>query len=301
MSENMFVEILQFTDPVCTWCWGSEPLLRKVETRYQGQVRIKYVMGGLVKDIKDFFDSHNNIGGDPEQSNTQIAHHWLDASQRHGMPVKVEGFKLFTNEDRSTYPQNIAYKAAEMEDVGLANRFLRRVREASAAESRQTNKTEILIELATEVGLDVPKFIERFTDGSALKAFKDDLYTVSQYGVRGFPTFLVKYGERESLMRGYQSYDAFRAVIDNLTGGTINDKSIDKTDDNLLAFVGKYDRVAPVEIQEALGYTSEDLARVLDNLKKRKVILRIPAGNGEFIELANSPMACDSATGICKM
>jgi len=53
-----------------------------------------------------------------------------------------------------------------MESEDLANGFSRRMREASAAEARQTNKTEVLIELVAEIGLDVAKFVERFSDGS---------------------------------------------------------------------------------------------------------------------------------------
>jgi protein-disulfide isomerase-like protein with CxxC motif len=54
MPEKPWVEIIEFTDPVCTWCWGSEPILRKLETHYEDQIRLCFVMGGLVKDIRDF-------------------------------------------------------------------------------------------------------------------------------------------------------------------------------------------------------------------------------------------------------
>ena len=52
---NNVVEIIEFTDPVCTWCWGSEPVLRKLETRFGEQVKISFVMAGLVKDITLFW------------------------------------------------------------------------------------------------------------------------------------------------------------------------------------------------------------------------------------------------------
>jgi hypothetical protein len=32
--------------------------------------------------------------GDPDGSNAQIAKHWLEASERHGMPVRTDGFRL---------------------------------------------------------------------------------------------------------------------------------------------------------------------------------------------------------------
>ena len=80
------------------------------------------------------------------------------------MPVKVDGFKFFSKEQPSTYPQNIAYKAAQMQDEVKANRFLRRMCEVSAAEAKQTNLTEVLVELASETRLDISKFLDDFTD-----------------------------------------------------------------------------------------------------------------------------------------
>ena len=51
--------ITEFTDPVCTWCWGSEPVLRKLQTVYQDQLDVRFIMGGLVPDISDFMDEMN--------------------------------------------------------------------------------------------------------------------------------------------------------------------------------------------------------------------------------------------------
>ncbi|MGI1659348.1 MAG: DsbA family protein [Desulfitobacterium sp.] len=301
MKDKDIVEIVQFTDPVCTWCWGSEPLLRKLETRFGDQLKVKFIMGGLVKDIRDFYDGFNDIGGDAEHSNRQIAKHWLEASARHGMPVQSEGFNLFSNENPSSYPQNIAYKAAQMESDELADKFLRRIREATETEARQTNRLEVLIELATEVGLDVAKFIERYTDGSAEKAFMEDLQLVVRYGVRGFPTFLVKYGEKEVLMRGYQNYEAIKSVIKAVSADKVKEYSSEKSIVNVMTFIQKYGKVAPVEIQEAFAYTSVEMEALVKDLQEKKMISVIPAGNGLLLEEKKQGLFCDEETGVCKM
>ena len=172
MKNQSRLEILAFTDPVCTWCWGSDPVLRKLETWYGDAVSIRYVMGGLVEDIRAFHDRANGIGGDPERSNQQIAQHWLEASERHGMPVRTAGFRLFSAEAVSTYPQNIAFKAAELTNPALAAPYLRRLREASAAEARETGRQTVLIELASELGLDLAAFIGHLQDTSTPTATK---------------------------------------------------------------------------------------------------------------------------------
>lgn len=296
-STGRVIEIIEFTDPVCTWCWGSEPVLRKLETRFGEQVKISFVMAGLVKDITSFYDSHNDIGGDPARSNANIAKHWLEASERHGMPVKSEGFKLFSQEHPSTYPQNIAYKAAQMQDQMLADKLLRRIREASAAEAKLTNTTEVLVELASEVGLNIARFLEDFSHGAAQKAFEQDLATAARYQAHGFPTFLVRFAGRETLLRGYQRYEDFKAVIGYLTNGTLLDRPIPAGEEAIMEFIRRYASVAPIEIKMTFDLTEVELQSAVDSLLNKQMITRREAGNGYFVSAKISSMACDTATG----
>lgn len=301
MEQEKFVEVIEFTDPICTWCWGSEPLLRKLETVYKDRIKVKFVMGGLVEDIRDFYDSFNVIGGDVEQSNKQIAKHSLEASQRHGMPINAEGFNLFSNEHPSSYPQNIAYKAAQMENEELANIFLRKIREATELQSKQTSRTEVLIELASESGLDVSKFIERFTDGSAEAAFKEDLNIIKQYLVRGFPSFLVKYGDKKLLLRGYQNFDIVKSVIKNMTNDAVKMNEIEKTESGVLEFMKKYKSAAGVEIQNSFDFSDDEFENIIGNLINKNFIRKVSFGNGYIIELLQNPMVCDTETGQCNI
>lgn len=296
---NNVIEIVEFTDPVCTWCWGSEPVLRKLETRFGEQVKVSFIMAGLVKDITAFYDSYNDIGGDPVRSNGQIAKHWLEASQRHGMPVKSDGFSLFSEERVSSYPLNIAYKAAQIQDETLANRFLRRIREASAAEAKLTNTTEVLVELASEVGLDIARFVEDFSSGAAEEAFEQDLATTARYDARGFPTFLVRFAGKETLLRGYRRYEDFKAVIGLMTEGAILERPIPASEEAIMAFIRTYLSVAPVEIKMTFDLTDAELDATLDSLLAKQAIVRREAGNGYFISPKIGSAACDTATGIC--
>jgi len=297
--ENQQLEILAFTDPVCTWCWGSEPVLRKLILWFGDQIRITPVMGGLVEDIRDFYDRANNIGGDPEKSNAQIASHWLEASERHGMPVQVEGFRLFSTDTVSTYPQNIAYKAVELCNPELAAKFLRRIREASAAEARETGKREVLIELANDVGVDLAAFITHLDDGSAARAFQDDLATTRRYGARGFPTFLLRWGSKELMLRGYQSFRSLYAVISSLSTGRVQEHPPEATTRTILDFLQTFGRAAPVELTTAFDLSPQELESILTALVAQKRIQYMPAGNGGFLALQAEGQSCDPVTRTC--
>lgn len=299
------VIITNFTDPICTWCWGLEPVFRKLETHYPGEIEFRYVMGGLVENIEEKWDPANGIGhADIPQINRQIEAHWLDASRRHGMPVKGTGFTLFSREYPSTYPQNIAYKAAQMVDKRKADRFLRRLREASAAEYLMTSHDDVIDKLAEEVGLDVKKFRGYIEDGSAEKAFKEDLKLTRMFGVTGFPTCLVSYGDKQVLLRGYNDYDTFVKVIDMASDGRIKPvDNVDDGDDAILDFIRERGRLALAEITSAFDFPDMEEAdlRIKDMKSKGKVNI-IPAGNSYFVEAVpeiNGSTMCDSITGKC--
>ena len=79
--------ITSFTDPDCIWCYAAEPALRAIETRYP-YVEVRYVMGGMVRDLSDFEDPANNIIPSRGQVNKQIMDHWLQSYPHHLMPLK---------------------------------------------------------------------------------------------------------------------------------------------------------------------------------------------------------------------
>jgi predicted DsbA family dithiol-disulfide isomerase len=302
MHNKKFIEVIEFTDPACTWCWGSEPALRKLETLYEGNIEVNFIMGGLVKDIRDFRDNLNDIGGDISSVNAQVASHWIEASERHGMPVEPKGFNLFTEENPSTYPMNIAYKAAQFQSEELAKKFLRRIRMAVECEARQANKTEVLIELAGECGLDIGKFIKSLNDGTAEKAFYEDLEATRAYRVQGFPSFLVKGSNgKEIMLRGYQSFDTFKAVIDEITNGELTPKNIEKTEENIINFIKKLEHVAVFEIATAFDLSKTELEKILESLDKQKLINIVQKGNGYFVTPSASPLACNPDTGMCNI
>jgi len=79
-------------------------------------------------------------------------------------------------------------------------------------------------------------FIGHLNDGSAEKAFQEDLETTRRYGVNGFPTFLFRHAGKKLLLRGYQDFRAMEAVIDTLTGGTVQARAPKSGPEDVLHF-----------------------------------------------------------------
>ncbi len=280
------LELVQYTDPYCTWCWGAEPMIRKIEEVYKDKVIITYKMGGLVADIKTFFDPGNRIGGSKWYE--QVAAHWLDASGRHGMPVDEKIFFDLGDGEFSTHPANIAYKAALFQDQMLANKFLRRMREAAAAERRRIQLLDVQLELAAEVGLDVERFASDIESGKAAEAFAEDLRECRARGVHGFPTYLVRNTQtgKELLLNGYRQFseivDAFRQV-----GGSDVEPGFPTADkESVLAFVRRSANTAPQEVVEVFDLDEAKAGRLLDSLVSDGALRKRQVGNGLFYSAA---------------
>lgn len=303
------LKITVFADPVCTWCWGSAPVLRALEYRLGENVDIEYVMCGMIEDIRTFSNRRLEIGGDIPLSNRNMMKAWQEASTIHGMPVLERGMHLFSEEHPSTFPQNLAYITAKLcceEDgksscnIRRANRYLRRVQEATAVEGMLTSHNNILVDLAAVEGFNTEEFARTLESDAAKKAFSADRERAREYDVKSFPTFLLEYEGKEKMLSGYNTYNTIVAEISTLAGGKIKSMLTDKIDSthhcaptikNVRRFVEHYGSVYPVEIATAFSLVRrsgrsavniesyELLPDIVDELLKSGEVGMHPNGN----------------------
>lgn len=264
MSTTMTV----FTDPFCTWSWGSEPILRRIRETYRSQVEIEFVMGGLVEDFDTFHDGANGISEPAD-----VAPHWREAAERHDMPVDAGIWR--EDPPRSSYPPSIAYKAAQLQDPALADAYLRRLREAFAAERRRIDDEEVLVELADEVGLDIDRFQTDLEGDRPREAFHEDLERSHRERGTVFPSYLASNGEDRRLLRGYQPFQAVAGALETL------DPSLTRRDPRPLDdLVDGYGRVATREIEEIYEIDRDAALERLRELERAGHVTSTQLGSG---------------------
>jgi len=187
--------------------------------------------------------------------------HWLETAPRHRMPIKKEGFALFTQETPSTYPQNIACKAAQLVDPKKADKYIRLMRLATLAQARQTGSLDVQLQLAREAGIYVDAFSKALQDGSAERAFKTDLGLVLASGVQAFPTFRVKSSRaRQMMMRGYNTLADFQRVFDALTDGTLKPLASPPEEEVLRWLIDTRGPLSQEEIFQAFDFSDRQAA-----------------------------------------
>ncbi len=308
------VRITEFADPVCTWCWGSSPVTRAIEYRYNGMVEMEYSMSVLIDNIRTFNNRRLQIGGEEiEIKNRRIIEHWLEASTTHGMPVEKNHFHLFSDEHLSTVPQCRAYITARMYDTksngnkiehNRAKRYLRRIQECTACEAMQTCDYDILSDIAATEGYEPAKFKVMMRSGDVTRQFEKERLTALRYGVDTTPTYIIRYKDKEEIIRGYTPYIEMEKLITRITNGKIapdtdsasnKGKHLAATCKNIHNFISHYKSTYPAEIAAAFGLirkeghsalnieSYESLPDLLEKLIKEKSITITPKANSFMI------------------
>ena len=212
--EKKPIQVLYFTDPVCSTCWIIQPLLRKLHLEYGKFLDIKYCMGGLLPSWENY-----NRGQIKQPSDA--AKHWEDVCRQYHMPL--DGDVWIEDPLPSSYPPSIAFKAAQMQDTDKAILFLRRIKEMLFLEKKNIIKWEYLEKAAFETGLDSAR-LKRDFDGKAKELFRADLQLAEDLSIKVFPTLIFSDGKNNiSRLAGYHPYEKFEKIIHNLLPGVVKE------------------------------------------------------------------------------
>jgi putative protein-disulfide isomerase len=269
-THDATVTVTQFTDPMCTWCWGSEPIVRRLRTVYGERIEFRFVMGGLVEDFDVFYDAANDIAEPAD-----VGPHWLDASEQHGMPVETAIFD--DDPAQSTYPASVAFAAARQHGRRLGHRYLRRLREAYATQARNVNRRAEQVRIAEAVGLDADAFTTALDDGSARSAFEADLARTRRAGVRAFPTYRVAGPDGTRQVGGFHTFETLAGFVAEVAPSVTQ-----SSPPPVREFVAANAPVATQEVAELYELARDAARRTLRSLAAAGDVRREPRGNGVF-------------------
>src|SRR5688500_20322890 len=71
------IEVVEFTDPGCSWAWGTEPKLRLLAWRFGDRLRWRRVLGGLIGDMNNYVDDF-----DPVRAAERYIPYWRSVYER---------------------------------------------------------------------------------------------------------------------------------------------------------------------------------------------------------------------------
>lgn len=164
------IEVVEFTDPGCVWSWGSEPQLRAFRRRYGAALRWRRVLGVQVGRLEETHPTRDAVR-DAEAFRAD----WLAVAAHTDAPVPLHVDRMH----RSTRPASHAVRAAERQTTAehpdVAERVLRRLREAVFVQGRPADTSERLADaLAGTAGLDLDRLLRDVDDPGVVASVQAD-------------------------------------------------------------------------------------------------------------------------------
>lgn len=283
------ISLVTFTDPMMGLSYECEPIFRKLETHFNGQIDFHYVMSGLVRDVYELVDPTDLKLGRAvaiKKYNKRLALIYEFEEGIGGLPINMDGFKLFSTTETSSDPLNIAYKAAQLVDADKADLFLYNLRYATVVDCRPTTRLPEILKVVVKTGLDVKKFLAAYNDGSAEKNFQADLQTCRRLGIHSLPSYLIQYKSEGALIQNLADYKTFVDVIADLTGGLIKPSPPQKNLETLRDLLSRHPLISPIELREAFNFDdTEQVEEFIAPLIDSGEVKIIGVGRGWFIKL----------------
>ncbi|MBQ9045893.1 MAG: DsbA family protein [Oscillospiraceae bacterium] len=218
MEDKIILTV--FTDPMMGLSYESEPILDRLQKEYADRIEIRYVMSLLVRDVSDFMLPEERAM-EPEAGIRRycrrLAEIYKSEESIGGLPINMEGFRLFDAEHRSSEPLCLAYKAAQLAEPKKADAFLTALRHATVCRCRPTTHDDEIMKVVREIGIDEKLFKSHCQDGSAKAALEQDQSFTRSMGVQSLPAYLIRCGEHALLMQSFR-YQDFITAISRVTG-----------------------------------------------------------------------------------
>jgi len=160
------VQIIEYTDPVCSTAWGTEPFFRRLDWRFGQHLTWRKVMGGLVGNAATGKDNWDRISAaEPMRA------YWKRVWKLTGMPYPNPMNLML----QSTDPAGQAVKAAALQGQDIGEAVLRRFREEIFIFGNGPQTKDEFAKAARGVpGLDIDRWLADYDRPEVVEAYRAD-------------------------------------------------------------------------------------------------------------------------------
>lgn len=173
-------------DPMCSWCWGFAESLRTLEASLPSTIQMTRVLGGLAEDSDVAM---------PESMQHMLSQTWKQIES--AIPGTQFNHTFWTSNKprRSTWPSCRAVIAARNQDPAFEVPMIRAIQEAYYLEAKNPSDTDVLADIASQLGCDKQQFTSEIHSDKTRSALLSELQFSRDLGVQGFPSLRLKTSE----------------------------------------------------------------------------------------------------------
>ncbi len=198
-------EVIYVGDPMCSWCWGIVPHLKKMKGFVESNgTKFNIVVGGL-----------RPGGGEDWDENMKqfLKHHWEEVQNMSGQPF---GFKLFDKREFN-YDTEPACRAVVASRSLIGNQeldFFEAIQRKFYVDSEDPGDVFFYESICENFDIDFEKFKSLFISDQIKQNTHQEFLMNRQWGVRGYPTVLFKYGNDLHLIsHGFAEFEVLKNRI----------------------------------------------------------------------------------------
>jgi putative protein-disulfide isomerase len=192
-------------DPMCSWCWGFAPVLRKLSNALPEGLPMTRLLGGLAPDTDKPM---------PLELQKRLAQFWRTIQAR--IPGTEFNFDFWTQcqPRRSTYPSCRAVIAARLQGREFDHLMTTAIQRAYYLQARNPSDEDVLIDLAQELGLDREIFAQQLVSVAVDQEFTRERIRCRELGLNSYPSLLLETGdERHHIRIDYRDHNAMLMEI----------------------------------------------------------------------------------------
>lgn len=204
------ITLVYVYDPLCGWCYGFQPIMRKLAERFKDQLTIRVVPGGLAIDenAQPISEGYDYIG-----NSLEIIENKTGATFGEPFVQLVDEGSYIFDSLPGCKAQNTVNRLAPGQSLifaeALQNTFFR--------EGKNLNNLETFLSLLEDFPIDPAEFEAVFTSDEIEKITRDQFKWVQQNNASAFPALLLEIGNETGLMsKGFRPYDTLESHLHHL-------------------------------------------------------------------------------------
>lgn len=197
-------------DPMCSWCYGFAPELKKLREAWHEQATFSLLVGGLRRD-QTVMDT---------RLREYLHHHWDDVSKRTGQPFNysiLDTDLVYDTEPACRATVTARYLSSPDEKQDTAFHYFERAQKLFYQENRDPSDSETWTQLAVDMGIDADRFLAAYHSEDLQKRTREDFARSREMGVTGYPSLAAEHaGNRRFITLGYATFDVMDARLREL-------------------------------------------------------------------------------------
>ncbi|WP_192820151.1 DsbA family protein [Rufibacter sp. LB8] len=175
--------LLYVTDPMCAWCYGFTPVMRRLRALWFGRLQVKVLVGGL----RPYPQAPLTV-----EEKDKLAISWHRVQEKSHLPFD---YSFFLQQEilYDTEPACRAILTVRHLRPSLTLEVLRAIHSAFYADRRDISRPEVLVDVVRPFGVSENLFLAVFETDEIYQQTRQEFSRVEQLGVTTLPSVYLEH------------------------------------------------------------------------------------------------------------